>query len=359
MSEPLNNALNNLNTTVQSITNKVNQQKEMVKGYKKNLVVKLSEVVSQIIKLKETPSLASISQLQQQLKQIPQLQQELANKTNLLEQTNKNLETSNQRIQELQRNIEQITNDINSKKEEIDKLKQDNTNKEQQINELNTQIQGLNKQKMTIENELNATKQQTNDLVKRIGEINAYLASQIETISRIASELGDLNDKEIVQQFELITSNIQGIINMINTTKTGGSDNYNIEENIKNLHDLRNDPSGQYLQFTKSLNGQIKRMIDDNISKFDNNDETEIRKILQQYNIMVPKFRTSGGKRKIKTKKRNRKSYKKMNKYRMNGGYVYTSSKELDNSSSIISGSYGTSSKKKYRKHMDKTRRKQ
>ena len=66
-----------------------------------------------------------------------------------------------------------------------------------------------------------------------------------------------------------------------------------------------------------------------------------IKTYLTKYNLIIPKEILSGGKRKQKRKtmkKRRRKTRKLMKKYQK-GGYTYSTSKDLDKASSVISNS--------------------
>ena len=357
----LNGALQELNSSITSITDKVNGQKAIIASYKEKLLAKLGDLVNQIQQLKDSPALASIPQLKQQLQQIPQLQEQLRKKSG-------ELEVANEQLNELKRQIEGFNADIESRNKQIRDLEQKMGEKDGQISGLNDQVKTLTDEKTTIQNQLTAKTAEMNDLVTRIGQINAYLLQQIGLIDTITAELGDLDSGNIADQFQAISTNIQSIVNMINNPGTGGAEaaaqpsGYDVEANINNLRNLRQD-SRQYRQFIERINnGQIQRDIDQQINNFDRGDgaaTSAIRDILQRNQIKVPALRTTGGKRRRRTmKKRHRKTHKKMR-----GGYIYSSSKELDKASSVISASSGsksTSSKSSNSKskRKDKTRRK-
>ena len=363
----LNGALQELNTSITSITDKVNGQKAIIASYKEKLLAKLGDLVNQIQQLKDSPVLASIPQLKQQLQQIPQLQQQLRNKST-------ELENANEELNELNRLITMYKTDIESRNKQIRDLEQKMGEKDGQISGLNDQVKTLTDEKTAIQNQLTAKTAEMNDLVTRIGQINAYLLQQIALIDTITAELGDLDSGNIADQFQAISTNIQSIVNMINNPGTGGaeatvqSSGYNVETNINNLRALRRNPDKrEYSSFIRGLNlkglGQQAKLINDNINNFDKGDDeaanTAIRNVLQDNQTPVPAPKTTGGKRRRRTmKKHHRITHKKMR-----GGYIYSSSKELDKASSVISASSGsktTSSKSSNfkSKRKDKTRRK-
>lgn len=360
MADPLDGALNNLNTTISSITQKVEEQTARVAQYKAKLIEKLAEVAEQLKQLKDNSSLASIPQLKQQLLQ---LQEKLDNNTSQLETTQQNLSQATQRIQELENNINDLNRQIADKDKQIQDLANANGQKDTDIKNLTEQKNTLEQEKKSAQDALNATNEQVKTLVKRIEDINGYLGQQIGLINRIADELGDLQSGNVAEQFNIISGNIDLIRKMIDSGSGGAeastSNNYDIDKNIDNLRKLRSlTDKREYGQFIRSIgDGQIARQINDNISNFDRNDQTaldNIKNILINNNIQVPEPKvTYGGKRRHKTmKKRHRRTRKKMR-----GGYIYSTSKELDKASSIVSSSSNSKTKSRYR-NQDKTRRK-
>lgn len=369
---PLNQALSGLSTTIQSITGKVEAGKNRVREYKLQIITRLKQVVEQLNSLKENNNLKALPELRKQLKDS---QVSLQQKTEELNQTKTNLDEANRNLEMLRQNLDSINRQLVEKNKEISELTSAGNQQNKAIQDLDAQVKELNKEKMEIKRNLESLQQQSNSLVERIGQINATLANQIQLIDSIVNELGNLDSDtdDVAIQFKAVGDNITAIINMINNPSQGGTENItpssspssssssptnDIETNISNLRTLRNDPDKrEYLQFMNRLSGQIKNQINNNINAFDTGDkdaEDIIRNILQTNNIQVPILRRTGGKRRRKTmKKRHRRTRKQMR-----GGYTYNPSKELDKSSSIITGLSGSKTTKLKIQKKDKTRRK-
>ena len=353
----LKNALDTLKGTVDAIDVKIKDQKSRVTEYKGNLLNKLKDLKTAIEGIKNNPKWQEIAGLRQQLQQLQQLPQQLQEKQN-------ELDTAKTTIQDLQSQIQGFNNQIQSKNEQIQKLLQDSENKDKQIKDIQQQIKQLTDDKNALEDNLKAKTDEVNGLASNIKMITGSLAKQIDNINQIADQLGDLDNGEIGEEFGIITKNITAIIELLEGRRSGGaeaatqpSSGYDVEANINNLRNLRQD-TRQYRQFIERINnGQIQRDIDQQINNFDRGDgaaTSAIRDILQRNQIKVPSLRTTGGKRKHKTmKKRHRRTRKKMR-----GGYTYSPSKELDKSSSVISGSSSSKSSRSKSQKKDKTRRK-
>jgi len=389
---PLNQALTQLNGTITGITDKINEQKDKVIGYKRTILEQLTQVVNKIQELNNNDTLKGLPQLRQQLQQVPRLQQELNDKNSELEKAKQDLANANDTIQGLQTDLETINQQIAQKNNEIQQLTNSNSDKDQQIVQLTQQVDKLNEEKTEIQNNLVSATQQINGFVQQINDINIFLNRQISNIGIIANELSNIDSGDIGNQIQGIIGNIQGIIDMINNPGPSESNNqgpsesnnqgpigptaasfartYDTQQNIIHLRGLRNDPNKQqYLQFTRTLDGDIKRDIDNNIRSFDANDENAIRvisEILEKNKIKVPSFIGSGGKRRRRTMKKRHHKTRKHNKKQQKGGYVYSTSKDLDKASSVISSSSGSTSSstsksksksKSKSRHKDKTRR--
>jgi len=339
MANPLDGALNNLNLTISSITKKVEEQSKRVINYKANLIAKLGEIANQLKDLKNSSTLASVPNLKQR---IVDLQQQLDNNKNLLQKAQTSLNEATKRTQDLEANIKNLNIQISDKDKKIQDLTNSNVKKDSDIQTLNNEKQSLQKEKTAAENALNVANEQVQTLVKRIEDISGYLGQQVSLIDRIANELGDLQSDNIAEQFNIISSNIEAIKKMIDSdsmVKEGlQQSEYDIEGNVNNLHSLRtNSDKREYGQFINSLEGQIQKLINDNISTFDSGDESAIRQILNNNQIKVPSSKqTFGGKKRSRRimKKIHRKTHKKMR-----GGYTYKKSKNLEKASSIISKS--------------------
>ena len=143
-----------------------------------------------------------------------------------------------------------------------------------------------------------AAETKTSELVVKINAINTNLAHQIELIDTTVSDLGNLNSGDVVDQFSAVGTNIEAIMNMINGI---GADPTNITGGKSRRHKRR------------------------------------------------------GGRKTMK--KRNKRTKKLMKN--LKGGYVYSSSKDLDKASSIIRASSkpNSKSKSKSNKKAHKTKR--
>lgn len=361
---PLNQALSTLETTVATINQKVNANKNVAVAYKSKIIEKLEALNTQLTALKENNNLRSIPQLRQQLEQT---QSNLITATRELEETKTNFATATRDLQQARTNIEELNKNIEGLTRQIAELQTSNQEKTDQIADLTQRVNQLTEDKTIAERNLASKQQEIDGYLQRIAMINGNLSTQIGLIDTIIGELGNLDNSEdqVVKGFEVVSSNIQGIINMINNPGTGGTEtpnpsstSYDIETNIANLRSLRSNPDKrEYTQFIRSLkDGGVQNLINSNINTFDSGDQTSIRQILQDKKITVPSSRqTLGGKRRLRTmKKRNRRT-RKLKK--MRGGYLYPTSSKLDNDSSVITTSSGsksksrTSSKQKYRTH--------
>jgi len=223
---PLNSALAQLETTIGSITDKVEQNKSKVRAYKTEIINKLREVVQQLNQLKDNNNLKSIPQLKQQLEQT---QTTLRDKTNELETAKSSLENATRTLQESQNNIQQLNSQIEGLNKQIQQLTDTTQQKDGQIRDLNEQLGQLTQQKTEAERNLAASQQEIDGLVQRIAQINASLANQIQLIDQIANELGNIGDDndDVALQFKAVGDNIMSIVNMINNPGQGGSESPN------------------------------------------------------------------------------------------------------------------------------------
>ena len=347
----LNGALNQLDDTIKGISGKVEEQKARVTQYKTNLLEKLKQLKISLDGIKNNTKWQEIADLRQQLQQLPQLQQQLQEKI-------RNLDQAKETINDLQFQIQRFNQEIQAKNEQIQKLLQDGENKDNQIKDIEQQIQNLTTDKKALEDNLQAKTDEVNVLANRIQLITGSLGNQIQNINQIADQLGDLDNGEIGEQFNLITGNITAIIDILEGRRLEGTEspvqqveqefsaeieqlyndligvsNSENQEPLKRLYtSLRSTPNALYINKIQSAINNAKR-----------NDPIAIKQIKQalkelkekgvNINFNIPGSR--GGKRRRKTmKKRHRRTRKKMR-----GGYNYSPSKELDKSSSVISGS--------------------
>lgn len=343
---PLNQAIQQLDNTMKTISQKVELGKQRANAYKSQIIKKLEELNNQINAIKNNNNLSSIPALRQQLLQS---QNALADKTTELQTTKQQLQEATNSLQQLQNNVEQLNKDIQQKTEQINQLTESGQQKDQQIAQITEQINQLTQQKAQAEQNLAVAQQQIQDLINNIGQINTTLTSQIELIDSITTELGDIDSGEIAQKFQSIGENINTIMNMIGDQgqqAINANPNENIDVIYNNL--MNANPTILLDKFFTPLRdtdkGDLIRTIQDNYQKAKSNDPNAIQAIkdaLQQLKDEGIAMKFSGGRRSTRRKKARR----------MRGGYTYNSSKKLDRESSIISGS----STKKRRKHRRRT----
>jgi hypothetical protein len=264
-----------------------------------------------------------------------------------------------------------IDREMATKTAEIERLTAEGGQKDASIQDLNNQIQELTKQKADLEGQYANAQQQSDSLIQKIGQINTTLARQIDLIDTIVAELGNLDNAsdEVAMQFKAVGDNIMAIMNMLNENAAApaaapaaspaaaapaAAAGYDAERNFDKLMELDKEDKEQYTNFKRKLDSKIGQIIDNNIrGARDGNPEAinAIKDALRTAQKVVPDLIIRGGKsrrhrrrnnRRKTMKKRHRKTMKR-NHYR--GGYVYTSSKELDNASSIVSTSTDSLSK--------------
>lgn len=356
---PLNVALAELGTTIGTITGKVEAGKQRVREYKGQIIAKLGEVIQQLNTLRTNNNLSGIPELKQQLQAS---QNALQEKTQLLNDTQKSLDEANTNLRDLQARMTDIDREMATKTAEIERLMAEGGQKDASIQDLNNQIQELTKQKADIEGQYANAQQQSNSLIQKIGQINTTLARQIDLIDTIVAELGNLDNAsdEVAMQFKAVGDNIMAIMNMLNENAPAAAAPapaaaaYDAEKNFDKLMELDKEDKEQFTNFKRKLDSKIGQIIDNNIrGARDGNPEAinAIKDALRTSQKVVPDLIIRGGKsrrhrrrnnRRKTMKKRHRKTMKR-NHYR--GGYVYTSSKELDNASSIVSTSTDSLSK--------------
>ena len=348
---PLTTALNTLDTTIQTITEKVEASKNGVREYKAKIIAKLNEINEAIGNLKDNNNLKALPALRVQLEST---KTELDAKTRELDSANASLSEANANLQAAQRNIADITQQLETVNRQLAELNRLGEQKDTTIGELNAQVTALNAQKEALtaqkaeaERNLAAAQQETSGLVDKIGVINANLVQQIELIDTIVNGLGDLDSGDVSEQFNDVSSNIQAIMTMINsspgTTVQGGqqgapqfSEAVNTAYN-KFMNSLQTEKEALYRKIQQVTgNGESVRIIQLNLKK---TDPDSINIVKEEFQKFINASRGGGKrKRKQKTMKKRSKRTKKLMK-NLKGGYVYSSSKDLDKASSIISAS--------------------
>lgn len=354
---PLNQALVGLGTTIGTINEKVEAGKNRVRAYKKSIIDKLKEVVQQLDDLKTKSNLTELPNLR---KQLQDSQASLTQKTQELDTTNGQLSEANKNLQQLQNNLDQINRQIEEKNEQITTLTNLGKEKESTIEELNNQVATLTDEKKQAETNLSSAQTQLNLITDKINNINSSLQSQIQMIEHITNELGDLDNGDVAEQFRAVTDNIGQIVTMLTEASSAPAQApaisfysmYRIidENDRKTVLDQLPERSKRYIESLDMYNDNNKENINQTFGVTANINAKD--KLEELYNKTTKK----GGKRKRRTmKKRHKRTHKKMR-----GGYVYTSSKNLDKSSSEISSSLGSTSnsksKTRHKTHKRKTR---
>lgn len=344
---PLNDALSGLGATIQTINDKVESGKQRVKAYKQDIVQKLKEVIERLKELEANSK----------LKIDPGLKENLEKTRDELNQKNIELQASNLKLTELQNQLDSINSELANKNQQLSELESSNQSKDGTIQQLNDEKAALTQQKADIEKQFNDAQTEVNSLIGRIADINNTLVKQIELIDTIAGELDD--NTEVANGFKAIADNIQAIMNMINNpnprdtfipppllgnTKTGTQPNNNFPLYNKFM-DLTPQGKNNILGLiTNTADNEFIKSILPNEGFDSDDDKQKMEDILKnhknaldkEYEITDKGF--TGGKRKRKTRKRSHKKTKKTKKG-LKGGYVYSSSKELDKASSVISDS--------------------
>jgi chromosome segregation ATPase len=219
-SNPLNDALVQLDSTIGSINARVNVAKENAKSYKTKIIVGLKDILTQLNDLSNNPAFTNIGRIQTELTDaksaLVQKTQELNDSQTRLSDANKeseNLKTQlascNQQITDITQNIADLQNQVGEQK----------TARERAEEQLNT----LTEDKNRIEAELTQSQGQLSNIIERIATINNALISQIQLIDTIVTELDDTNGESVASQFEAVGSNIQAIINTLNDSGSSSS----------------------------------------------------------------------------------------------------------------------------------------
>ena len=363
MSNPLSQALDNLGNTINSITGKVDQNKQRVKDYKAKIVAKLREITGQIDSLKNNDKFKSIPGLRNTLEQT---QNELQAKTDELDKTKTELAAANTSLQELRTKITDLETQITQKNDEIKKLTDAGATKDGQIQSLQDDVARLTNEKNEAETKLADSTQQINSLIQRIAQINDTLVKQIALIDTITAELGDLDDSNdtISMEFKAVADNIISVINMINnptgpppppppktmmsTSRNAAQSNYNY------LMSLSNDPNklAKFYSENEAKGPTQKGYVDiikanlDAAKKGDNNAKNLVMDANNK--LWMSNSGLAGGRKTKRRKSRAKKSTKKY-KRKQKGGYVYSTGsskeqKELDRKSSVVSNSSASKS---------------
>ena len=238
----MNEVLNTLGQTVDSITDKINTSKESATRYKNNIINQLEALLAKIEQLKrDAATNPLVTQLRQQLQAT---QENLAAKTEELAASNSTLAELNSRISDLTAQLRSKQNEIDATDRELAELaaererdraqnvtdtnafselrgdaQNQQTNNDAAFEQLNLELQTLRTEKVALEQRLAASQQALEDFIGRISEINARLVGEIQKINTILDELGDGAD--VSEKISAIGTNLESIINVINNPVGG------------------------------------------------------------------------------------------------------------------------------------------
>lgn len=367
-------ALQGLGDQINQIETRVAEQRDAARASKQVLIDKLGELITQIEGLRQNGNLQNISRIRQQFNET---QSQLVERTNELTETQTRLTETTEQLNNTNTNIQELRQQIQQLTAERDNLAAGNTGKDEQITQLNGQIQELTQQVEELNGQREASEQQITNLVNLIEQINGSLQRQLQNMAEANNELQSItNNDEVNELFNRITENIRLITQLINEENpqgqgpvfpqvpTGpiqnqntGENPYDVEANFSNFLGLRGQDD--FIQRVREANPNLPR--DYNFGLLDNEENPDtIKRLLRLNSIIIP-YNPAGGKRKRRTMKKRPRKTRKLKK-RQRGGYVYSSNKELDSASSVISNSSGSkslSSSSSKSKKMSKTRNKQ
>lgn len=166
--------------------------------------------------------------------------------------------------------------------------------------------------------------------------INDALVQKIKLIDTIAGEFGD--NREVLQGFQAITDSIQAIMLMLNnpdsfprpnaTARTTTMETPLYDKFIK----LSEDNQDAILNEISDVRPDLYRTLIENLKNKTLIDRQNVQTILKDF---YKGDLLRGGRMRRRTMKKLGKNMKKSRKV-YKGGYVYSSSKELDKASSII-----------------------
>lgn len=358
----LNNG-KSINDKLQEKISLLNQRNSAFNG---TLTKKLNDIISAIGQFKST-NLQGLTETKNKLTSVTDeltaTKQQLGQTQSELEQVKNSLATSQSELQTtttLKTELEQKVTDLNDKIRTLDleyqnkmngmndTMTQKNNEEKNAIKqEYDAKITELNNEKTELQKSIQDAQQSQNGaieklsllqkeqegLVNNLGSINALLANQLELISSINTD--QPNDEEYSKLLETIQNGLGGVISEINQAVSSSQQASNTP-----LYD-------KYMTLTQPQKDEILYSLAPEYSQkivSSPADKKNINSILfQRYrgNLLL------GGKRRKykKTMKKDTKKQKRHQKTKrhrktkknLKGGYIYSSSKKLDNSSSVIS----------------------
>ncbi len=347
--ESLNNTNANFNTV---LTNKLNEIIKSIDNFKNTNLqglnetkTKLEEVTKELQTTKDT--------LQQTQAELDRVKNSLAESQNQLQAANATKMELEQREKELNDRLTQLETEYNNKIAGIrdEMSKQATEEKKAMQQEFDNQMANLNAEKDQLKKDIQDAQAAQNDATNKLAElqkeqegllanlatVNTFLTQQLEMINRI--NIGQPNMNDYTGLLDTIQNGLGGVITKINQAVAGPP------ASSTPLYD-------KYMKLTSEQQSEIINSLE---SKYRNemlgNNKQNIQNILSRYyngNLL------KGGKRKRRTmKKRARKTMKRR---KQRGGYVYSTSRDLDRASSIISSSSRATSKSSRNKRHTKTK---
>ena len=342
----LDGALSSLNNAIQTIDAKVIEGKAKASKYRENIIARLGEVVNQLKKLQDLDAFKSIPRLQGQLNST---NAELKKKTDELQQVSAKINELNNTNSNLKKQIDDINTELKNKNEELRRAQEavlaeqsKTTQKDKAIQDLSKQVNDLNEAKNNAERALSTAQSEISSLVDKIARINHELVGKIALIDTITQDL-NIDDAGVSNGFKLVADNIQAIMNMINSPPSDRplptskyplynqfiSKPRNTQSQIADAVGSKSSPENR--EFINQVGLKL-----DTSTPITDEEKARVETLLNNFG---DRDLLQGGKRRRRTMKR----YGKKNKS-YKGGYVYSSSKELDKASLVISSSSGSSS---------------
>lgn len=361
----------------------LNQKNSKFNG---DLTKRLNDIISSISSFKNTNlsgltetknKLASVTkELETTKMNLQQTQNELENVKTALSSTQNELQTANSKRNELEQQNRDITNKITQLQTEYDNKingirdemsKKSTEEKKQMTQEFNNKMEELNSEKINLQkaiedaqqkqteavNNLAMLQKEQDGLINNLSTINEFLTKQLELISNINIEQPNIDEYNGL--LETIQSGLGGVINEINqavlpSSQTQSSSQTPLYDKFIKLSEQQKQEvlSQMERQYVNTILTNIQNPTPENKMNINNI-------ILRHYNGNLLRGGKKSKHSKNKTNKLNKKHKTKKHLRRQKGGYTYSSSKELDKASSIVSASPNTKSPKSNKKYKTRT----
>jgi predicted nucleic acid-binding Zn-ribbon protein len=350
--ESLNKTNSNFNTV---LTNKLKDIINAIDKFKNTNLQGLNETKNKLEAV--TKELQTTrDNLQQTQTELDSVKNSLNECQNALQEANARKTELEQRERELNNRLSQLETEYNNKiagiRDEMAKKSAEEKKAMQQ--EFDNQLANLNAEKEQLRkemqdaqnaqtaatNQLSALQKEQEGLINNLATVNSFLTQQLELITRINTNQPNIDEYNGL--LDTIQNGLGGVITQINQAVAGPSAVYPTP-----LYD-------KYVNLTPEQKDEILNVLPveyKNEIRKNPNDKANIQNILSKYykgNVL------RGGKRKTrrmkgrKGRKTMKKRHMKTKKHlrRQKGGYVYSSSKELDSASLKSSSNKFTRSKR-------------